>query len=391
MTTRRSAARDIRAGPESYENWLAAIRGDPATYAYEVELFTDAYLTGEVSSGLEPYAFLNLVPLPFAIDRARAAAVLRVNVHLEVDESVDMSRTDATRYHGGALADEIAALASLRLGVRVKAGGVTREFEPAKDPRGRPVGARYRAAPVIPIAGVFGPTLSMVREERSLNLLEDLASFPNLSAAQAVAAIRAARLYQDAIWIAESEPNLGWLMLVSAVESAANEWRRQKGTPVERLRAERPEFVQETERLSGPAMVEFIADTFSDAIGATKAFCDFLLSYMPEPPTRRPPVSARVQWEPEALRPAFSKIYGYRSKALHEGIPFPAPMCIQGWRDPSWEAPAEKPMGLAASTFGGVWMAKDTPMMLATFEYIARNTILRWLGTLTVGKVEGQG
>jgi hypothetical protein len=35
---------------------------------------------------------------------------------------------------------------------------------------------------------------------------------------------RAARLYQDALWIVESEPNLAWIMLVSTVETAAKEW-----------------------------------------------------------------------------------------------------------------------------------------------------------------------
>ena len=33
----------------------------------------------------------------------------------------DMSKTDQTQYHGGTFADEIAALASLILGIRMKA------------------------------------------------------------------------------------------------------------------------------------------------------------------------------------------------------------------------------------------------------------------------------
>jgi hypothetical protein len=40
--------------------------------------------------------------------------------------------------------------------------------------------------------------------------------------------------------------------------------------------------------------------------------------------------------------------------------------------------PAEIPIGLAASTKGGVWTAKDLPMLIHTFEYIVRGALLNW-------------
>lgn len=71
-----------------------------------------------------------------------------------------------------------------------------------------------------------------------------------------------------------------------------------------------------------------------------------------------------------------SKVYSYRSKALHEGRPFPAPMCLTplGFA----EVPVEIPLALGASMLGGTWIKKDVPMLLHTFEYIARQALLRW-------------
>lgn len=41
--------------------------------------------------------------------------------------------------------------------------------------------------------------------------VEEMLSFPTLEAKQAIALVRSARLYQDALWLVESEPNLSWL------------------------------------------------------------------------------------------------------------------------------------------------------------------------------------
>jgi len=67
-----------------------------------------------------------------------------------------------------------------------------------------------------------------------------------------VALTRAARLYQDALWMIESEPSLAWLLLVSAIETAFGmthsqrtkmKWLRQtekgrlEADPIRRIRA----------------------------------------------------------------------------------------------------------------------------------------------------------
>lgn len=50
----------------------------------------------------------------------------------------------------------------------------------------------------------------------------------------------------------------------------------------------------------------------------------------------------------------------------------------------SWEAVAERPIGLATSVGSGTWLAKDTPMLLHTFEYIARNALIAWWTSMAV-------
>jgi hypothetical protein len=68
-------------------------------------------------------------------------------------------------------------------------------------------------------------------------------------------------------------------------------------------------------------------------------------------------------------------VYRYRSKALHEGRPFPAPMCMPP--DRVGQVLSEKPHG-DVSMAGGTWKAEDVPILLNTFEYIARNVLLKW-------------
>ena len=58
-------------------------------------------------------------------------------------------------------------------------------------------------------------------------------------------------------------------------------------------------------------------------------------------------------------------------------------MCKPPFRQESWEAVAEKPIGLAMSYLGGTWLAEDTPMLLHTFEYLARKALLSWWDTLS--------
>lgn len=361
------------AGPAIYLNWLAHDRHEPWLGAQEFPLFTDAHVTGQMQFG--PYDFLNAIALPQA-GVAQPAITLRISWHTKY-EKPDWRKTDASFYHGGSVPEEIAAITALVLGIRCRAASSTRDFDVGGDPKGLPR-ALWHDIPSLPQSRARRGRILPAASEGS-RAIADLGIFgtlPCLSPSEAIAVIRAARFYQDSLWLAESETSLSWLMLVSALETAANQWRTNQDSPVERLRGARPKLFEYllTLREDAPAKV---ADEIVDSLGSTKKFVDFVLEFLPSPPSARPSFW-QLPWDAASMRNAMRLIYGYRSKALHDGVPFPAPMCEAPYRLPEWQAPAEKPGGLATSSLGGTWLATDTPMLFHTFEYIARNVLLGW-------------
>jgi hypothetical protein len=201
---------------------------------------------------------------------------------------------------------------------------------------------------------------------------ERLRSFATLDGETAGVLVTGARLYQDALWTAEVEPHLAWLFLVSAVETAANHWRRKNRNHVERLTDSKPELVKFLRERGGDDLVAEVAKQISDVTGATLKFTDFILAFDPGPPdgTRLIP----VDWT--NLREAVRLVYRWRSKALHGGTPFPAPMCHAPIVQEG--AISERPLGLAAGTGGAMWDNEETPMLLHVFEHITRGALLRW-------------
>jgi hypothetical protein len=223
-------------GPAIYTNWIAANEGCPLLGTEEFPLFTDSRITGEVTYG--PYEFINTVPIP-RVGWLKAAIILRCAGH--VDWPVpDMTKTSTDRYHGGSFPEELAALASLAMGVRLRAGKATRVFEPGGDPRGRPTewGIGRMTGTLIREDHIRWRLPSAAEGSHALESLEVLDRLPKMSPSTATSLVRAARLYQDALWLVESEPSLAWLMLVSAIETAANQWQKVKGDPADRMRSE---------------------------------------------------------------------------------------------------------------------------------------------------------
>jgi hypothetical protein len=326
-------------GPLAHENWLRAKNGCLPNYAFECPLLSDAAIAGQIETGYGPYQFFNTVAPPGSL---RPALVMRAEFHLEWNSEIDWSKTSTERYHGGSLQDELAALLSLSLGVRLKAGGCTRRFLPGGDPRGRPDVGFVEENPVLLKRSTTKPSLPYA-DHACLNDDRLLPALPRLSRVAACALVRAARLYQDALWISDSEPQLSWIMLASAIEAAAECWQ---------------------------------AATASGRVGATKKFVAFLVKFRPPPRSPRCDTRAQIDWEDNSL---FNKIYDLRSKALHRGTPFPLPMCGVGMHVGSG-AYAERPVG-DLSAMGAVWREKDTPMLLHTFEYIVRGCLCNWAHT----------
>jgi len=366
-------------GPQSYKNWIAYIKGENLINAFEFPLFSDARITGKNTKNFKPYYFLNPVPQECNPGFIQPAIYLRMENYLKPD-SPDMSHTNSEHYHGGSLIDEIAALTSLALGIRIKAGSISRYFD--GEPHGHPVEWMSKPKPVVLMDNrkIIIPTLL---GKHSLNGLNLLSKFPKFSPQDAIILVRVSRLYQDALWIAESDPSLAWLMIVSAVEGAAYHWKQSEDSPLDRLKISKPDLVKLLDDTGIQDLSTKVANHIADSIGCTKKFIDFIINFLPPPPQNRPEKWGQFTWEEGEMKKAMNLIYGYRSKALHVGIPFPAPMCISPcFKESNKKMYLEKPMGSASSTLGGTWKSKDTPMLLSTFEYIARKSLLKWWDSL---------
>lgn len=373
----RSAAAAVaqpEIGPAGYENWRASFFAELPNAVFEIQLYSDAYLTGQIADECRPYGFFNALPFD-AIGHYAHVATLRVEAW-DSPRLADLSKTDMSRYHGGWLSDELSALASLLMGIRLKSGGISRRFE-VGDTCGRPY-ADTQAPPSPLPPRQRNWIIPRARESQNINaaLVPRLVGYPILSRAEAITLVRAARLYQDAIWIAEAEPELAWLLLVSAVEVVATHNQVATFSASDTLALAIPALHAELLEAGGDDLVSKCAAHLERHLRATARFQAFFERYSPPPPPR--PADKNVfefEWQPAALKKALAKIYDYRSRALHDGTPFPAPMC---------EAPAqagfhlERPLGLATGTNDAAWLAADTPMLLHVFEHVARSAILQW-------------
>jgi hypothetical protein len=354
-------------------NWIAFRDKEPWLATSEFPLFSDAHVIGEMVLG--PYSFINTVSAG-NLKLIRPAITLRYAMYKEWDYP-NFQKTDSTLYHGGSPPEELAALASLAMGIRLRAGRSVRRFEPHGDPLGRPEEIGDQREPIffVPRAHILP---NVARGQHSMDSLRILNSLPGLSSSKVNALVRAARLYQDGLWLAESEPEFTWLLFVSALESAANEWKRDFGTSIERLEISKPELHKVLASHSDKNLLPLVADTFAESMGVTKKFIDFCVTFIPEPPIERPAEWAQFSWELSTYRKAIQVVYRYRSLALHDGRPFPAPMCSPPYADPSWATPAERMTSLGSHERGSTWMATDIPLNLHCFEYITRSTIMKW-------------
>lgn len=378
-------------GPYSHWNWQAQLENGLPRSAVEIVLFSDACFKGtEVEHG--PYSVMNAEPFPLIESHhsMHGRLILRCEYYLDPnkDPTIRPRDTDTSRYHGGTLQDEIAALYSLCLGVRLKAGGVVRQFSHGNE-YGKPRIPRPDETPIFlpPRDGRY--TLPWHPTERKLcEMKEQINLYVRLKPQQASVLARAARLYQNAVWLAESEPEISWLLLVSALEAAADScYAEENSDLVKQLEQFKPDLFNALNDLEchGLEAIEIVSKDLGGTLGATKKFNQFLAKFSPkEPPTDRP-ILCQVDWSESSLKKTFNKIYDYRSKALHEGTPFPEPMCRPPTRDHQNQMLAERPdVGLAEASLGASWKAKDVPMNLHLFEYVVRHSLLSWWRSMIV-------
>ena len=265
--------------------------------------------------------------------------VLRAEIHAEY-ELPELSETNERMYHGGWFYDEIIALASLCLGVRLASGGISRSFERHHDRYGQPGESDRRPKPPFEFHS-NSPVIPDVRGTRELGRLTRLESILCIEPSRYTSLVRACNLYRNALWISESDPNITWLLLISALETAAND--AASGT------------------------------------GSKKKFVDIVMRFRPDPPKSRPKGEhLQFEWTEPNFEQMLSTVYKYRSRSLHEGTPFPAPMFMPPFQVDSGPGSEVSFGGFGSATMGGAWAAKDAPINLNTFHYIARECLLKW-------------
>lgn len=365
----------------SQQNWLKwqQHKSEKKTVVWhEYPLFTDARFTGQRDEEMGPYQFLNSVPMP-GVQRVNAALYLRVKFFLDY-QNPDMTKTNETLYFGGqTIADELAPLVSLALGSRIQAGDASKEFgEVSDDPLGLPRESWYSRKPELPPEHRY-PILPDVIKGCSVEPLDILESIPKIKHDRYVNLVRAAKAYQSALWMAETDVNFAWLLLVSALETAARDEVLDSNTPEGLLREARPALAVSLEKAGGPELLVQAAQAFSPLLQSTKRFLSFVMRFLPQPPAQRPSgATARIDWCANSIRKKLEKVYSYRSRYLHAAKPFPAPMLdFTDFRltNPPPEVPL---LACARRSHGATWKAEDLPVNLHCFHYIARGALINW-------------
>lgn len=380
-------------GPHLWLNWQAMLQGHPARTVSspegsvqvlplweEYSLYSDARIAGQLTFG--PYELLMDFgqPLRSSIGRPRRQLVVRVPDHLpdgDPDERPDFT-PDLAGWTGGDIGDQTAALLSLALARRVRSSGVSRQcFDSIGDELGVPRGPDV--APLLgePISGPILPAIANeVRVEEAQPFLD---RYPQLSSEEAVALLRAAGQYADALWWADSDPRLSWIKLVGALETAANQYDKSTAADaVGRLKRHRGKLYGDLKKIDTRA-VSVVAESLKGLLAPEAKMLTFTLQHSPGPPAVRPQIA---QFDFDHLERALRTIYNWRSRDLHDGIPFPAPMCEVPIPDDNGVAFERLPF-LAATSKGGTWETDaELPMYLHLFVYIVGGALRNWWTSL---------
>ncbi|MCW3767952.1 hypothetical protein OCL88_15845 [Paenarthrobacter sp. PAE-2] len=366
-------------GTIAWKNWRAARgRKQQGAPQYEVLLYSDASVRGGPLV-LGPYSILNTLadPSPMMPAMAMRGEHLVKMPDLVDPQTKELLPTNSKAYHGGTAADEMAALLSLSCGVRCRVGGTSRDWTiNGNDPYGQPV---FWDMHPLRRPGSSGQELlpRITTRKVDLNGIQDLLlTFPEIAESKAIALVRAARMYSNALWWSNEDPNFAWIQFVGAIETAANTRRSglQGGAAIKALEELEPKLWAALEAADGSTKQD-VAEIMVPNLKAQKKFVSFVADYNQGPPETRPAEFQQLDWL--KLDSHMQVIYGHRSNALHDGTPFPAPMLQKpyGTYEEGW---SERPLGITASSGGSSWDAHEYPMTLQTFEELVRGCLVEW-------------
>lgn len=346
-------------------------RGCARKGASEFLLYSDTRVTGDAVVTSYPYVLTNCLGLP-STGHVGPVLSLYLDDHFPEFDVQPMDKTDTEGWLNLTLDDEIACLLSLVAGARLRSGGQVRKFTD-ESPRGTPQFYSHQ----VPDWTAADRPVYRTPEQVSINSLDGWVDrYLALERKDAVALVRAARQYRDALWVADTDPELAWLFLVSALEVIAGREARRRATPSERLRQVWPDLAAQLAEAGGETHLAAVASELAPIVKGTVRFMACVERYLPEPPHVRPEEYAQVAWDWPSMKESIKGVYGYRSARLHGGVPFPLPLCLPPM--PNGETWEERPSGIAMAAGNAAWVADDLPMHLHTFGHIARGCLLQW-------------
>lgn len=341
---------------------------DPAVKkrVWEYQVTADADIIGDVTYG--PYYFC-VWELVFG-DDAQKERSLCLRVETAIDDAASSLTENASRkgfYHGGGAPDEIVALCSLFLRRRLRLSSVVREDN---NPVMYDVAGRG--------SGLLDPFLVQGQSNLgNLGIFFDLAA--GLSPKLHQRFILSVKMYQQALARMEESPDIAYLNLVSAIEVLAGDFDIGKVKLAEQdaklaslvdqiadeeLRQKIEEGILEREGLISRRFVRFI-----DAHTTSEFWDD----------SSRPELG-RV--EPKDFKKLLKRIYGYRSKALHAGEPFPVNIYY-----PTHQG-EEMPIGRETFRNEKMWTQNDYIPYPFFFERLVQHVLLNYLRNNQVSQTQ---
>lgn len=274
------------------------------THVTEYEVITDAHIVGEFTYG--PYYF-TVWEIGIKQEGEKRKLCLRIRERaLSKDYQPSETATRSAYYHGGGIADELLALASLSLRRKFQLGPIV----------------RMNDIPRILSLRKDWIDRSLVTGRSNLEeLLELLKLVEGLNSDYHQRFILAVRLYHRALLLIEEQPDLAYLNLISAIETLCQDHDIGKIT-ISDLDQEIAELMDSMENKDLRNKIEQAILKRERFIG--RRFVAFIIDHTDEDfwTKEKRPEHGRI--EPKDLANLLKRIYERRSRTLHTGEPFPA-------------------------------------------------------------------
>jgi hypothetical protein len=339
----------------------------------EFPLYTDVTnITGEINSSPYkfPFAFLNAL-VDYKKNILLPRIVLRYFDYGDVGEyysnQIDLSSQESKSNLKNSITldphEELACILSLILGIRIKVGSGNRSFDAKSLSLNNYFGSILNMGaflnpmpipltlqnPIIPYAIRIYSDKTFVSLNEAEKYLSHITKIQNIMEYNSF--IRSAKFYNDALWLSESDPQISWILFVSAIESAAGD--KTKGQRA-LLREYHPDIVKEVQD-------------------------NVILNNYKEPTAENdiPEIFKADLENLSKLKIILKTIYDFRSRALHSGQPFPEEMCESPIRIYDQKIIlSERPLKTISSKRKSVIYPEDKPLHLWKFEEIVRLSLL---------------